>query len=201
MVSVFLLKNCFVFFEFGCAIWLWHVVILIPNQGSNLWPLHRKHGLKHFCFCWSIVDLRYCISFRYISIVTQSFLKFFLLPFFKEDNAFLTINRNLRVGKRTRLVVQQLRIWHPRQETQERACSRAWEPQLLSPHATTTEACTPRAHAPQQEKSPQWLGNQDSTCHRATKPLHHNYWVHTPKPMLCNEKVHCNEKPMHGNKE
>ena len=31
-------------------------------------------------------------------------------------------------------------------------CSRAGEPQLLSPHATTTEACVPRARAPQQEK-------------------------------------------------
>ena len=31
-------------------------------------------------------------------------------------------------------------------------CSRAHEPQLLSLHATTTEACTPRAHVPQQEK-------------------------------------------------
>ena len=33
--------------------------------------------------------------------------------------------------------------------------SRAREPQLLSPHATTTEACAPRARAPQQEKPPQ----------------------------------------------
>ena len=33
--------------------------------------------------------------------------------------------------------------------------SRAREPQLLNPHATTTEAHTPRAHAPQQEKPPQ----------------------------------------------
>ena len=30
--------------------------------------------------------------------------------------------------------------------------SRAHEPQLLSPSATTTEACVPRARAPQQEK-------------------------------------------------
>ena len=29
-------------------------------------------------------------------------------------------------------------------------------PQLLSPHATTTEAHEPRAHAPQQEKPLQW---------------------------------------------
>ena len=34
-------------------------------------------------------------------------------------------------------------------------CSRAREPQLLSPHATTTEAHAPRACAPQQEKPPQ----------------------------------------------
>ena len=33
--------------------------------------------------------------------------------------------------------------------------SRACEPQLLSLCATTTEACEPRAHAPQQEKPPQ----------------------------------------------
>ena len=32
--------------------------------------------------------------------------------------------------------------------------SRAHEPQLLSPRATTTEAHTPRAHAPQQGKPP-----------------------------------------------
>ena len=33
--------------------------------------------------------------------------------------------------------------------------SRAREPQLLSPQATTTEAGVPRARAPQQEKPPQ----------------------------------------------
>ena len=33
--------------------------------------------------------------------------------------------------------------------------SRAHEPQLLNPRATTTEARTPRACAPQQEKPPQ----------------------------------------------
>ena len=32
--------------------------------------------------------------------------------------------------------------------------SRAHEPQLLSPHTTTTEAHTPRARAPQHEKPP-----------------------------------------------
>ena len=71
-------------------------------------------------------------------------------------------------------MVQWLRIRLPMQGTQIRAlvwedptchgatkahepqllslCSRAREPQLLSPRATTTEALTPRAHAPQQEK-------------------------------------------------
>ena len=34
--------------------------------------------------------------------------------------------------------------------------SRACEPQLLSPRATTTETHVPRAHALQQEKPPQW---------------------------------------------
>ena len=32
----------------------------------------------------------------------------------------------------------------------------AHEPQLLTPRATATEAQAPRAHAPQQEKPPQW---------------------------------------------
>ena len=34
-------------------------------------------------------------------------------------------------------------------------CSRACKPQLLSLRAATTEACVPRARAPQQEKPPQ----------------------------------------------
>ena len=34
-------------------------------------------------------------------------------------------------------------------------CSRTHEAQLRSSHAAATEACAPRAHAPQQEKSPQ----------------------------------------------
>ena len=37
-------------------------------------------------------------------------------------------------------------------------CHNCWacKPQLLRLHATTTEACAPRARAPQQEKPPQW---------------------------------------------
>ena len=34
-------------------------------------------------------------------------------------------------------------------------CTTTTEPALLSPRAATTEACTPRAGAPQQEKPPQ----------------------------------------------
>ena len=40
--------------------------------------------------------------------------------------------------------------------------SRAREPQLLSPHATTTKACTFRARAPQQEKPLQWEATKSS---------------------------------------
>ena len=38
--------------------------------------------------------------------------------------------------------------------------SRAHEPQLLSPRATTTEGCVPRARAPQQEKPLQWKARE-----------------------------------------
>ena len=77
----------------------------------------------------------------------------------------------------TSLVVQWLRICLPVQGTRVQSlvqedptchgatkarapqllslCSRAHEPQLLSPRATTTEACAPRACAPQREKPPQ----------------------------------------------
>ena len=67
-------------------------------------------------------------------------------------------------------MAQWLRIRLPMQGTRVRALaaeqlspcpttteshSRPREPQLLSPHATTTEARVPRARAPQQEKPPQ----------------------------------------------
>ena len=48
-------------------------------------------------------------------------------------------------------------------------CSRAREPQLLSPCATTTEAHVPRAHAPQQEKPPQW---EARALQRRVAPAH-----------------------------
>ena len=73
------------------------------------------------------------------------------------------------------LLVQWLRICLPMQGTRVQAlvqedstchratkpvrhnqCTRARKPQLLCPRTTTTEACAPRARAPQQEKPPQW---------------------------------------------
>ena len=50
-------------------------------------------------------------------------------------------------------------------------CSRAREPQLLSPHATTTEAHAPRAHALQQEKPPQ---REARTPQRRVAPTRRN---------------------------
>ena len=49
--------------------------------------------------------------------------------------------------------------------------SRAHKPQLLSPCTTTTEAHEPRAHAPQQEKPPQWEAH---TPQRRVDPTRHN---------------------------
>ena len=49
--------------------------------------------------------------------------------------------------------------------------SRACEPQLLSPHATTTEALAPRARAPQQKKPPQW----EAHALQRRVPLAHRY--------------------------
>ena len=49
--------------------------------------------------------------------------------------------------------------------------SRACKPQLQSPSATTTEACVPRAHAPQQEKPPQWEAH---TPQQRVSPAHRN---------------------------
>ena len=49
--------------------------------------------------------------------------------------------------------------------------SRAREPQLLSPRATTTEACVPRTRAPQQEKPLQW---EACAPQGRAAPAHHN---------------------------
>ena len=47
----------------------------------------------------------------------------------------------------------------------------AHAPQLLSPRATTTEACMPRAQALQQEKPPQWEAH---TLQPRVAPTHRN---------------------------
>ena len=60
-------------------------------------------------------------------------------------------------------------------------CSRAGEPQLLSPCAATTEAQAPRAGAPQQEKPPQWE-------------------AHSPQPESSPHLPQLEKSP-HGNKD
>ena len=50
--------------------------------------------------------------------------------------------------------------------------ARAHEPQLLSPHATTAEACMPRACAPGQERPPQW---EARALRRGVAPAHCNW--------------------------
>ena len=47
---------------------------------------------------------------------------------------------------------------------------RFWKPQLLSPHAATAEAHTPRACAPQQKMPPQW---EVCTPQQRVAPTHH----------------------------
>ena len=121
----------------------------------------------------------------------------------------------------------------------------------LSPCATTTEPTCPGAHTPQLDREnlhtttrekpvrhnershmPQGrscvlqrsLGQEDPTCHGATKPASHNYWACTPQlleptrcnswarvpqllkpthlePVLRNKRSHGKEKPAHRNEE
>ena len=59
-------------------------------------------------------------------------------------------------------------------------CSRARVLQLLSPHAATTEARTPTARAPQQDKPPQW---EACTSQWRVAPARRNY----RKPAHSNE--------------
>ena len=44
-----------------------------------------------------------------------------------------------------------------------------------------------------------FLVQKDSTCHRATKPVDHDYQAHTLEPVLLNKRIHCNEKPLYLN--
>ena len=78
-----------------------------------------------------------------------------------------------------------------------------------------------RIHLPMQGTWVRALVWEDPTCHRATKPVHnnywacalepvnHNYWAHVPQllkpvplePVLRNKRSHCNEKPAHRNED
>ena len=78
-----------------------------------------------------------------------------------------------------------------------------------------------RVLLPMQGTQVQALVREDPTCHRATKPVchnywacvleptSHNYWAHVPQllkstclePVLCNKRSHRNEKPAHHNQE
>ena len=93
-------------------------------------------------------------------------------------NGWILLQGRWKIEGRTSLVVKWLRIRLPRQGTwvwslvqEDLTCRRATKPvhhnywacalepeshNYWGPCATTTEACAPRAHAPQQEKPPQW---------------------------------------------
>ena len=66
-----------------------------------------------------------------------------------------------------------------------------------------------RIRLPMQGTWVQALVQEDPTYHRAIKPLCHNYRAHMSQllkpvrlePVLRNKRSHCNEKPVHGNKE
>ena len=78
-----------------------------------------------------------------------------------------------------------------------------------------------RIRLPMQATGVRAFVREDPTCHRATKPVRHdywacaleptshNYWAHEPQllkpahlePVLCNKRSHRNEKPMHRNEE
>ena len=88
-------------------------------------------------------------------------------------------------------------------------------------HGTSLVAQWIRIHLPVQETQVRSLLQEDSTCCRATKPMHHNYWacaleptshnywVHMPQllkpelpePVLCNKRSHHNERPKHRREE
>ena len=90
---------------------------------------------------------------------------FFFFFFFKKSKSGASLVAQwLRIrlpmqGTRVQSLVREDPTCHgatkPRASQLLSLCSRAREPQLLSPRAATTEACAPRARAPQQEKPPQ----------------------------------------------
>ena len=118
---------------------------------------------------------------------------------------------------------------HMHAATEEAGCHNegAHKPQLRSPPATTKTrrgtslvAQWSRIRLPTQGTQVRALVREDPTCHRAAKPVRHNYlacalkpvshnyWVRMPQllkpvrlePVLCNKRSHCNEKPAHCNK-
>ena len=64
-------------------------------------------------------------------------------------------------------------------------------------------------HLPGQGTRVWALVQEDHTCHRATGPVHHNYWAHVLQllkparlePVLCNGRGHHNEKHVHLGEE
>ena len=70
-------------------------------------------------------------------------------------NPWISPQMKTFMGKRD-MIPAHCNYWAHVPQLLKPACSRARVPQLLSPHAATTETHTPRAHAPQQEKPPQW---------------------------------------------
>ena len=91
----------------------------------------------------------------------------------------------------------------------------SWHQQLESGASLVSQQ--QRICLPMQGKQVWLLIKEDPTCHRATKPMHHNYWalesgattmeptshnywsLCTPQPVLLNERTHRNEKPEHPN--
>ena len=49
---------------------------------------------------------------------------------------------------------------------------------------------------PMQETQVQSLVWEDSTCHRATKPIHLNYWTCALESVLHSKRLHHNKKPV-----
>ena len=71
----------------------------------------------------------------------------------------------------------------------------ACTPQLLSPCATTTEAHVPGAHAPQQEKPPQW---DTHTPQGSVAPAHHNKRKAHKRQQRPNAAKKKKKKRIHG---
>ena len=55
-----------------------------------------------------------------------------------------------------------------------------------------------RIHLPMQGTQVRFLAQEDSTCHKASKPVQHNHWAHALKPTSFNYWAHVLQllKPM-----